>query len=1749
MKKKCLLTAILTMAFWTWSGVLQAADFTVTNFTPQGKVSGKPVLQVTFSSPVVPTSLLGKILPADQVPLVIRPRLEGYAVWDSPDRLVYTTAKPVAPATEYQVTFAPLRDQSGHLLAGPQLFSFRTAPLTVKMIRPVELSPRRELTLEFHFSLPVPPQRLLGFLSAKSGGSLVQLRPQGQVPAKTVRVVSAPLRGKSLSVTVAKGLTSDVGPLGLVEARTESFPVAKGTQVASPVTITGTSVESLGPDRARLFLYTSRPVAPDDVMGFVSVSPERNFRIECTYNGFALVGAFSPRDRVAVTIRKGLGGVNGLVEDETRTFVLPDMDRSASFPATGTFLSPLDSPRVPLDTVNLDQVQVSAWKLYPNNIPLVMGALGTESGAPLTLTKFMGTWSLPVNNRLNHKVCSALDLSDLLGESRGVFLLEAKDSDQWWGGARQMVTVTDLGVSVRLGEKGILVWVNGLSDGRPVGKAAVSVFSSSNQRLAHGTTDRNGLWSVKRDQEWDPQLRPAVVVVERDEDMSFVALSGNGFADDRLDISGAPWVTTYEADCILPRGIFRPGETVDVTSLVRGPRLALPGTFPLVWRVYNSLGVHISQGRSELSRNGLTTCAFDLPPATPMGQYCFDLLVPGKEEVPLGRASFLVEDFTPPTIELSLKADGSQVMASQAVGLSFDAAYLFGAPSPGLNWELRGVTSPRRYESRRFPGFRFGDDRVSFQKQELDLDSGTLDDSGRWSLNWTVPDNMDAPSMVDINLSLRVMEPGGRWVGKTLSLPCHLAPFHLGVRSPDGEITPGQPVSFQVAGVTSADEVAEGSVDWTLYSLVVRPVLVRESGRTRMVWQEEQTAVASGDTPLKDGLGTCSVIPEDEGNYLLTLDGGVAHVTSSVRFSAWKSWGASRSGAVLPDRVELSLDKDRYAPGERAVLSYRAPFPGMGLFTFEAEEILVSKVVSITKPEGTLDFVVDKRVWPNGWCTFQVIRPVTREGDWAPHRALGAVSLIVNEGAPAKVAVQVPDQVEPGQLLPLKVSVTDTDGRPADGDLWVALVDRGILGLTDHQVPDPWKLFSAQRRLATQASDIYDELMPLESRETPVLHPAGGEAQMAYGAMNLSPLEARGFKVLAMVRPDLSVQDGVAEVSFDLPEFSGGVKAMAVFSGSSVGSAWADISIARPVTVDPTVPQALAPGDRFTVPVQVISTADSDLNLKLVPSSWGTLSLPEGLSWDVTVPARGNVTLDLPVVAARNCGPGGVDLAVSGAGLDFQLSRETVVRPPMPRVTVTGGSAVKPGTFSVPSQDDWFPGTLRASCFVSGSPRSDLLPVVAFLNDYPYTCLEQTVSKAWPLVALPNMARKLNSRLAGNRGLTDALRAVVAKLQILQLYDGSFAMWPGGTQAPWASLYAAHFLASLQKGLVPDAMVNRTGSYLRSVLSEMADDSYDLSRKAYACYILTLWGQPPMGWMAWLNERIGGMTQVGRLFLAAAYGAADKKEEGRRLLGGTSSGTVAVETYGSALRDKALALLATSAVAPDSAEETTAARAVVAELAADRLSTQSAGWAVLTMGRFFERVDVKPFSAVVSNGTTEHKLSTGDELALSSDHPVPWTVTNRGPGTVFCNWTYSGVPTKSVPPYDQGVSIRRVFRDAKGAPLDLSKPLTFGQEIQVCLEVIPTGTVQDLVVVDVLPGCFQVWNPPVPLGEAEIAPRREVRFDRVLFFPTKVNGRLILKYGCRATTRGTFTLPPVSAQAMFAPSVRSLSGGGTVTVR
>ena len=796
---------------------------------------------------------------------------------------------------------------------------------------------------------------------------------------------------------------------------------------------------------------------------------------------------------------------------------------------------------------------------------------------------------------------------------------------------------------------------------------------------------------------------------------------------------------------------------------------------------------------------------------------------------------------------------------------------------------------------------------------------------------------------------------------------------------------------------------------------------------------------------------------------------------------------------------------------------------------------------------------------PNAWVSAWLIRPV--EGSdakqWASHRAIG-LTRIKTDISDYNIAVNIdaPAKIEPASKLPVTITLKGASERiSGNADVAIAFVDDGVLGLTRYKTPDLLNHFWGMKKLNSDGYDIYDQLIPVEDTATEQLHPAGDEGMGALA----NDGSVQRFKILSLFDGVIYPDDkGVIKTELELPEFSGRGRLFVVAaSGRSFGSAEKKIEIARDIVTEAGLPRFAAPGDEFVVPVSVFntSTQNKDVKVNLVPEG---LMLSDSYA-DLKISAGAKAAFNVTARALGGANRAALKVETSWDGGKFTQEIEMPVRSAWPAITLGGSGIFQPGQTKLDIPTNGFIGDVAGTLTIANTPAVNLSRAVDFLNSYPYACLEQTISTAWPFLILPDAVAELDPLILNDTGLKERTETAINRIQSMQLYNGAFSSWPGtNTPYNWGSVYAAHFLLAAKNAGInyPEEIFSGVMNWLRQFLASMPAYTYDgeelddMTAKAYAVYVLALNGERPLGWIEYLRENQASLKPSGHVYLAGAQSIIDGNADALRSLQiGTTSGYSGV-TLESETRNIAALLGMWLDLEPQAPEVTELANRL-ANLGSKGswFSTQDNSAAIVALARYnVEAAGAKSdIHARVTTETSDHALLTFDNETVSmkiSDLPKNANVLieAEGTGQGCYSWSITGFPKSQPKAERRNINIECVYFDEKGKIIDIKQPITHGKVVQVVLTVKPSMTVNNLAVNYLLPAGFEIENPRLEDGAESTAGTygivNDVRDDRLVLFFDRLSGERSYGFKMRAVTRGTFRVPQVSAFGMYDAGVR-----------
>jgi uncharacterized protein YfaS (alpha-2-macroglobulin family) len=1555
-------------------------------------------------------------------------------------------------------------------------------------------------------------------------------------------------------------------------------------------------------DAPRLCLTFSGPLDPDiDYSAYVEVDEP----VALNVDGSRLcIGGLSFGQTRTLTLREGLPSADGrrLETEETDTLSFASRPAYVGFAGTGVILPRVDADGVAIETVNVDAVRVTVTRVTDRALAFRQITSGFnaasgdwywldseeqpgEAGSPV----WQGEMDTP--GSANARTTTVFPLAETIGSLQpGAYFLRAEnlaeiDTDRYgeYARAARWLIVTDLAFTAYRGRDGVDAIVRSLQSAQPQADVEVQLIARSNEVLATARSDARGRVrfgeALVSGREGDaPRL---LLAYGPDGDFAVLDLARAPVDLSAQPVDGRERAEGADGFIWLDRGIYRPGETIHASAMVRdteGRALTdRPGTMAL----YAPNGLAHEEVRFErAAQAGAVFHDFDLPREAARGRWRLAVSVDGVGEV--ASQTLSVEDFVPQRVALTLTADTeTPIRAGQTRMVETFTRFLYGAPGAGL--QLRG-TARIQPDPNPFPehsGFAFGRHDERFAEEVIDLPDTMTDGQGNAAMP-VAPGRAGRDSSLPLRARaiITVEEPGGRAVSDDVRIPYRPRDRYVGIRmaGEDGNVARGQSARLSMVAVGADGAGLAMEADWRLIRTDWQYDWYRtDNGEWRWRRSRRVVPIESGLVRLDgDSPATVETPSLDWGDYTLIVSADGEDLAS---FGFWSGYGSRpEDGEAAPDRVRLSGPDSAPQTGDSARVSIFAPYAGQAELVVATDRVILSRTLEVGEGATEVDLPVTADWGSGAYVMVSVFTPRDAVSQPTPRRAVGVLHVPVNvEDRTFELTLDAPERIHPRERF--EMIVTASDG-PAREEAWVtvAAVDEGILLLTGFTSPDPESWFFGKARLGVDLMDDYGRLLdPNQGPAAPVR--SGGDE---IGAAGLSVVPTRTVALFSgPVRFD---GRGRAQISFDIPDFNGELRLMAVaWSATGIGSASQPLTVRDDVASELILPRFLAPGDTAsaTLTMDNVDGAPGGYAVSLAaegPVSFAETSATQQLS------AGQRVDRAVPLTAGREPGIASLSLSVTGPDSEAITHEYPIeVRSAFLPLTAITRRTLRPGESWQPPADAlaaFAPGSGALRMSVAATPI-DTAAIYEALSGYPYGCTEQMVSRALPLLYAGQMAGLSGADAPADADdvVRSALEAVLAR----QSADGSIGLWRigDGSASPWLGAYATDFLmrASEAGYSVPRAALTRALDALAPVArgdlwqaygydtnapdprwSRDTADRLNHRSSAYASYLLARAGRGDRARLRYLHDEMLGRIEspLARAHVGAGLSAIGDRaravsafDSAFSALGYRNPG----DWYQTPVRDLAgVTALVAEAGVEDRVES------LVARLARDlpeasRMTTQ-------------EQAQVLMAARAFAGGTDALSLEWGGEVldgqSVSLDAEAlsqPRQLTNRGQQPVWVTAFARGVPVEAPGVAAEGVQIARVLTDRRGNSVDTGA-IRRGDQIIVSLTITPEQTrAMPLIVADLLPAGFEIegilrmsdageTGPYAFLGELASTQVAEARDDRfIAAINTRGRDPVRVAYMVRAVTPGQFTQPGAVVEDMYRPDVFARSEAGQVVIR
>ena len=1797
----------VNFAGWAWFGQTRSFPQVTPEFGPAVKIQARlPVRELTpqaervsvvFDVPPPAQPTVGEI--EDAPPFRITPSIAGHWEWGAANRLDFVPDAPLPGGRVYRVeTLADAEVVLGQPVVLVSGEKFETPGLQIQKCELLTCA-STQVTFEVTFDQTVDPGTLLRHLTvSEATEESISLKSDyqpeltilTQQPAKTLTVQAHLPRSPLLRISVEKGLTGQGAEIGLRQnyvAHLRMMPVFAGLRAEAETPRTNRIVE--------VSTRFSRALQLDQPVPVVAAQPTVNALQVALRGGsseLSLSGEFLPGRTYTLTVPETLRSADGVPLGEAARFTvtIPEREPSVLFARSGGILSPGGHLQVDLETVGVGRLRVSAQRVHANN--LVRHLLGESYGSELGRQVLEQTYNLPADD--GHPKSHVIDLKALLGQPLGIYDLEARAKDQAWTWDSSTVTVTDLGLVGKQDRQGLWAWVGSIQSAQPQAGVKVSAWSRSNQKLVEGLTGADGTVRLPLSSD-HPDGRAWVLIAESGNDLSYLPLEGTGWMLDGVSQVGRPYAETYEAFVYPERGIYRPGETVHLTGLVRDMQGLLAPQLPLEIVVRRPDG-RVAETKTltpKPEHNGFFQVDFETQASAMTGVYRVAVRIPGADEH-LGETELQVEAFVPARMAVEIEPEHALVLGENPAAVRLQGRYLFGQPAADLPANAHVTYQATAFHSAAHPDFQFQparavEEKAAISTQHHDLTGLTLDAAGQHRLVLPAPQSPE-PLRWQVRVVGTVTEPGGRSLSKSTTLIWDRATRHVGTQCSTGYIVPVN-VDFAIrfVGRTPDDTpVDPGELHWTLYRLEYDSVL-RTSGQYTF-WSSRERAIEAqqGTVPAdqwKEGGGEFPVQCPVAGRYRLIVRDLLSGTATELSFTASLNPDESHSMPLdQPDELQITLDQERYLPGSSAKVLVNSPFAGRLVICLESDHILQQQVVEMTGTTHTLEFALPADLRGGAFVSAIVVRPLQLESaQWLPHRAVGLARLKTDHAAERlPVKLLIPEQVRPASVVTVRVESAPAKSAEAPGAVHVWAVDEGILMTTGFETPQAFPFFWGQRQRSVDSYDLYRSLLPDQKRPADLSRIGGdGGEDLNASASRRSLVPPAKIKSAIVWQGTIPLDAaGNAEFTANIPDYTGELRWMSVAAeGQRMGGTERSMTVAAPLLVEAAWPRFVAPGDRFQVPVKLFNTTTAPLSVRLGLSVAGPAQVTlTSAELNPTIQPGEPLTLQLPILAGSS---GTVQARVqvtgqttTGEALTAHSTGDFPVRPGTPLETVSRSLIAEAGQpLLVEPEPNFLPGTAQTTVQVSAQPGVNLQPVISQLLDYPYGCLEQTSSKLSGLLVAEQLLQQEPHTEQRQALVGNMIDAGIYRLWSMQRRDGGLTYWPGnGPTYPWGTVYAAAVLSDAASAghTLPSNFQKELGDYLLACLTGQNGTECDLGTKASMVRVLAAFERPQESWMLRLNDQVKSLDMEGRADLAWAWHLAGRTDLANELLTEEVLNLALVETYDGRITSgpRQVAHLLRAIVEIDPQHPWVPVLAARLEQ-----SRQGTGWgttlgnasALLALIKAQQATPAAEYTGTLELqgqpvGEFSHLL--GARWSGAAPHS-PFHVKSQGKGPVFVSISTTGLSATLRPAegFDRQIAVRRRWLKRDGQPVDVEQ-LRVGDLIftEVTLKSLVQGhdsRIPNVAIVDTLPGGVEVEHPRlqtsavaegagVSTSEAEHV---EFLDDRVVIMAAAEAREKTFRYGVRVTSVGTFSWPAIQASCMYRESWASVHGGGNIAVK
>ncbi|MGB1294451.1 MAG: alpha-2-macroglobulin family protein [Flavobacteriales bacterium] len=1079
------------------------------------------------------------------------------------------------------------------------------------------------------------------------------------------------------------------------------------------------------------------------------------------------------------------------------------------------------------------------------------------------------------------------------------------------------VLASNIGLTVKKDDDGTLhfIAVNMITN-NVLPSTNIKVYSFQQQELGQTQTNSKGFAKLKL-----KNNDGYFAIASHGKDKVYLRIpDGSALSMSKFDVSGMRLKNGLKGFVYLERGVRRPGDDIPVTMVLEDNNdHKKMGDHPVTFELYNPEQKLVYKNKEGDHLNGVYSTVFHTSSEAKTGNW--------QVKVKVGGAVFSktvkIETVKPNRLKINTDlGDQKIILKKDDVNGSLKVNWLHGAVASNLKADVRMKLKPAKTEFKNYKSYDFGNVARNFVENEQTIFEGELDEDGLADFSINPSFNNAVSGFVRGQFLTKVYEKGGDFSTNVESKLLSPYEAYVGIKFPKAE--------------------NRYDIYYTDKSNLVKFISLNENGKPiknkklhlrvykvswRWWWHSgrddlsnyinssyyEPIVSTSVKTNAKGEASYDISLPRNSwGRYLVYIeDEETGHAAGKTMHIDWPDWqGRSSSGnASEATMLAFSTDKMSYEVGETAVVTIPSSEEGRALISIENGHKVLEKIwVETQKGETVYRLPISKEMTPNVYLNIMHLQSHAQTKNDIPIRTYGVRSIeVVDPNTQLHPEISMPEKLRPETEFEIKIS--EKNGAPMT--YTIQIVDEGLLDLTKYKTPNPWYSFYSKEALGVKTWDVYNSVIGAYGGTVDQILAIGGDQSVE----GTGGKKANRFKPVALHLGPFELKSGTNKVhKVKLPSYFGSVKTMVVASNTATkayGSAFKQTPVKKPVMLLASAPRSLVVSETFKVPVTVFAMEDHIKSVQVSISGNEFLSIVGDKTKTIKFSKPGEQIVMFDVNVLDKEGIGTLDIKAKSGSEMAKTNIEFNVLNPNPYSTKVERFVLDKNTKQKNIKFESFGVENSRSVKVefSNFQPFDYSKRLENLIGFPYGCLEQTTSKAFPQLYIGEIV-DLNKD--DKKRVEYFVNSAINKLSGFQRYNGGLSYWPYSSYyESWAEVYAAHFLIEAESygyslpGTLKTNLLNHF-KQKSNVWSE--SNSYSALTQAYRLYVLAKANEPELSAMNRLREQKNISNQA-KYRLAHAYILVGQKqiaEEILKTIHSTENKRRYYDSFSSDIRDAAM---------------------------------------------------------------------------------------------------------------------------------------------------------------------------------------------------------------------------------------------------